>query len=190
MSLEKTGMASGALPRDQSPKDEMRKTRLDSALEQSDPVEHPSHYTYAKIEVIDFIEACGFPFHLGNAVKYIARAGRKDPEKEIEDLQKAVWYLNRYIGLLQKEKEQETEDVMDYDSFCQALERALDDGLPLGYLVEVEKEQGILRVITETGDVSLAYRFKIDFSRYIRGVPFDVIVDELVDGFLEDISRL
>ena len=63
----------------------------------NDPVNHPSHYTDGKIEVIDFIEDKKLPFHLGNAVKYIARAGKKDPTKTIEDLQKAVWYINRYI---------------------------------------------------------------------------------------------
>ena len=68
-----------------------------------DPVNHPSHYTTGKIEVIDFLEDQGFPYHLGNAVKYIARAGKKDPKKTVEDLQKAVWYLNRYISLLVKE---------------------------------------------------------------------------------------
>ena len=36
----------------------------------------------------------GLGFNLGNAVKYISRAGKKDPDKYIEDLQKAVWYLN------------------------------------------------------------------------------------------------
>ena len=68
-----------------------------------DPVNHPSHYTTGKIEVIDFLEDQCFPYHLGNAVKYIARAGKKDPKKTVEDLQKAVWYLNRYISLLVKE---------------------------------------------------------------------------------------
>ena len=58
-----------------------------------DSVNHPAHYTDGSIEVIDFIE----DKHLGNAVKYIARAGKKDPEKTAEDLRKAVWYLNRYI---------------------------------------------------------------------------------------------
>ena len=69
----------------------------------NDSVNHPSHYTSGKIEVIDFLEDQGFPYHLGNAVKYISRAGKKDPEKTVEDLEKAVWYLNRYIGLLKKE---------------------------------------------------------------------------------------
>lgn len=56
--------------------------------EASDPVSHPAHYTDGKIEVIDFIEDKGLNFHRGNAVKYIARAGKKDPTKEIEDLKK------------------------------------------------------------------------------------------------------
>lgn len=42
-----------------------------------DPVNHPSHYTYGKIETIDYIEDKGLGFNLGNAVKYISRAGHK-----------------------------------------------------------------------------------------------------------------
>ena len=49
------------------------------------------------------IEGLKLPYHLSNAVKYIARAGHKDPAKTTEDLRKAVWYLNRYIDLLEKE---------------------------------------------------------------------------------------
>ena len=67
----------------------------------ADNVNHPSHYTGGKIEVIDFIEDKGLGFHLGNAVKYISRAGRKDADKTIEDLQKAVWYINRQIQRLE-----------------------------------------------------------------------------------------
>lgn len=71
----------------------------------NDVVNHPAHYTDGKIEVIEFIEDKGLNFHRGNAVKYISRAGKKDPAKEIEDLKKAVWYLNREIGRLEKEKQ-------------------------------------------------------------------------------------
>ena len=49
----------------------------------NDPVNHPSYYTDGKIEVIDYIKDKGLGFSLGNAVKYISRAGKKDPEKEI-----------------------------------------------------------------------------------------------------------
>ncbi len=71
----------------------------------NDVANHPAHYTDGKIEVIEFIEDKGLNFHRGNAVKYISRAGKKDPAKEIEDLKKAVWYLNREIGRLEKEKQ-------------------------------------------------------------------------------------
>lgn len=69
-------------------------------MEQNDNVNHPSHYTSGNIEVIDFIEDQKLDYHLGNAVKYISRAGKKDPAKIVEDLQKAVWYINRKINLL------------------------------------------------------------------------------------------
>lgn len=68
----------------------------------NDPVNHPAHYTDGKIEVIDFIEDKSLGFCLGNAVKYIARAGKKDPIKTIEDLQKAIWYVNHHIETLRK----------------------------------------------------------------------------------------
>ena len=68
----------------------------------SNNVNHPSHYFGdSGIEVIDAIEAWSLNFSRGNAVKYIARAGIKDSNKEIEDLQKAVWYINREIERLQ-----------------------------------------------------------------------------------------
>lgn len=62
-----------------------------------DMINHPSHYTDGKIEVIEFIEDKNLNYHKGNAIKYICRAGKKDPQKEIEDLQKAIWYINREI---------------------------------------------------------------------------------------------
>lgn len=65
-------------------------------------VNNPEHYggkqnTYEAIKVI---EAWELNFHLGNVVKYISRAGKKDKTKFIEDLLKAKWYLDRYIGTL------------------------------------------------------------------------------------------
>ena len=64
---------------------------------ENDPVNHPSHYTDGRIEVIDFIEDKQLGFHLGNTVKYVARAGKKDPSKAVQDLEKARWYLDREI---------------------------------------------------------------------------------------------
>lgn len=70
-----------------------------------DVVNHPSHYNTGKIEVIEFIEDQRLDYPLGNTVKYICRAGRKDVTKEIEDLKKAAWYLNRKIEMLTAQKE-------------------------------------------------------------------------------------
>lgn len=61
-----------------------------------DAVSHPAHYTAGRIEVIDFIEDQKLGFHLGNVVKYVARAPHKGCE--LEDLKKARWYLDRQIA--------------------------------------------------------------------------------------------
>jgi hypothetical protein len=63
---------------------------------------NPSHYRNSRFEVIDIIEAFGLGFNLGNVVKYILRAGKKDPLKHVEDLKKARWYLDREIANLEK----------------------------------------------------------------------------------------
>jgi hypothetical protein len=65
---------------------------------QADNVNHPAHYKVGGIETIDFIEAKQLSYHLGNVVKYIARADNKGNRKE--DLLKAQWYLNREIAKL------------------------------------------------------------------------------------------
>lgn len=75
-----------------------------------DKVEHPSHYTWLKdkcgIEVIDITRH--MDFCTGNAVKYLLRAGHKseegysDKDKTIEDLKKAIWYINDKIKQLKK----------------------------------------------------------------------------------------
>lgn len=73
-------------------------------------VNHPAHYSWLKskcgIEVIDITRH--MDFCLGNAIKYILRAGRKQDgmlsstNKEIEDLEKAIWYINDKINTLKK----------------------------------------------------------------------------------------
>ncbi len=70
----------------------------------SDAVNHPLHYGGEDnpYEAIKIIEAWKLGFSLGNAVKYIARAGSKPGAPELQDLQKAAWYLNREIENLQR----------------------------------------------------------------------------------------
>ena len=79
--------------------------------EKEDKVNSPSHYSYLKklagVEVIDITRR--LDFDLGNAVKYILRAGHKteegydDKAKTIEDLKKAIWYINDKIKTLEDE---------------------------------------------------------------------------------------
>ena len=68
---------------------------------ENDPVNHPSHYTFGSIEVLDAIEDWKLDFHSGNIVKYLVRAGKKS-EDRLQDLEKAQFYINR---LVKKEKE-------------------------------------------------------------------------------------
>lgn len=74
---------------------------------ENDPVKHPAHYTVGKIEVWDFIADQDLDYFLGNAVKYICRCGRKvdadksQKEKAIEDLEKAIAYLQKKIEVMQ-----------------------------------------------------------------------------------------
>ena len=76
-------------------------------IQEYNPVTKPEHYAGTRIEVIDYIEDKNLGFCLGNAVKYISRAGRKqsaamdNKEKAIQDLEKAIWYLERRIKELQ-----------------------------------------------------------------------------------------
>jgi hypothetical protein len=68
----------------------------------SEVIDHPEHYGGADnpYEAIKVVEAWKLGFHLGNVIKYIARAGRKGDT--LEDLRKARWYLDRYIVNLEK----------------------------------------------------------------------------------------
>lgn len=73
-------------------------------MENKENINHPDHYggcdnIYEAIKVID---AWGLGFSLGNTIKYISRAGKKDKQKEVEDLKKALWYLQHHIKNLEK----------------------------------------------------------------------------------------
>lgn len=66
-----------------------------SVEQEGDQINHPSHYTFGEIEVIDVIEDWEMGYHLGNVIKYVGRAPHKG--SLLVDLKKARWYLNRRI---------------------------------------------------------------------------------------------
>lgn len=74
---------------------------MEYSSKMSDPI-NPNHYQDGGIQTIDYIEAKNLNFHLGNAIKYISRAGKKGDK--LEDLKKAQWYLNREIERVQNER--------------------------------------------------------------------------------------
>lgn len=77
--------------------------RLTPSIDRVEAVNHPPHYGGADnpYEAIKVIEAWELGFCLGNAVKYIARAGKKDDL--LQDLKKARWYLDRQIQTTERE---------------------------------------------------------------------------------------
>ena len=90
----------------------MSKEEIQTFLKpKNDPVNHPSHYNDG-----NFIEDKKLGFHLGNAVKYIARAGKKNPAKTVEDLEKAIWYIKRYI-----EEYKQKDPAISYVDLCEKM---------------------------------------------------------------------
>lgn len=81
--------------------------RVNSPTRHDAAYNHPDHYGGKEnpYEVIKVIEAWKLDFCLGNGVKYISRAAKKDPTKEIEDLEKSIWYIRRRIEQLQGEQQ-------------------------------------------------------------------------------------
>lgn len=63
----------------------------------NDLVNHPAHYCDGGIETIDYITLLKAPFDIGNAIKYISRAGKKEGSSAIQDIEKARFYITHYL---------------------------------------------------------------------------------------------
>lgn len=84
----------------------------------NDNVNHPNHYCEGrKYEPWDVIVDWQLDYLTGNAVKYLSRAGRKDPSKETEDLRKAVAYIEKRIEVLESRKSSDSDDSIYEDDF-------------------------------------------------------------------------
>lgn len=75
----------------------------DAVPEAREMVRHPAHYNFAKHEVIDVLHDWQLPYPLSDVIKYLTRAGKKDPNTEIQDLEKARFYLDYRIKQLTTE---------------------------------------------------------------------------------------
>lgn len=132
----------------------------------NDPVSHPSHYTRGSIEVADFIADQQLNFDRGNAVKYICRAGHKDKSKEVEDLKKAIWYINHEIDILEGRKPnttkyasyEEMESITEkYESFDAALRDLVNAYVDDEYDIDISGYD-VLHVHGESDQDIIVYR--------------------------------
>lgn len=86
---------------------------MGSKVSVSNNVDHPEHYNFGQIETIDYIMDKELGFCLGNAVKYISRAGHKSGQEESQDLAKAVWYILRHMYEQSKKGQERSDDCME-----------------------------------------------------------------------------
>lgn len=95
---------------------------------ESDMVHSPDHYTKGRTyEPWDVIFDWGLGFELGNAVKYISRAGRKNPDKEVEDLEKAIVYIQQHIKRIKAQQSVDPERVLHFSEISELIDMALQD---------------------------------------------------------------
>jgi hypothetical protein len=81
----------------------------------------PAHYTRGSIEIWDFIRDQQLNYHLGNAIKYICRAGYKSPSTKVEDIKKAIHYLENELSHLVSQQPFGTSDSVPYQLLCDEL---------------------------------------------------------------------
>lgn len=119
----------------------------------NDPINHPPHYNQGGVEVVDALEAWSLDqdFYLGNAIKYIARAGKKDPAKLVEDLEKAAWYLRRRIEKLTVPRPTAT-DAAGACARAMTIQTRLDEERAQARIAELEAELAPLRQFAQYSD--------------------------------------
>ena len=82
---------------------DVENTNLNNVKEDYEYVNHPKHYNQGGIELVQIVDAYQLGFYEGNIVKYIIRAGNKPDNTKLQDLKKALWYLNYLIKINEKE---------------------------------------------------------------------------------------
>lgn len=118
----------------------------------NDNILHPSHYTYGKIECIDYIIDKEFNFCLGNAIKYITRAGKKENEEYQKDLEKAINYLQ--IELNGGHLVEENELPLKGDNVYEKYKKIRNDNIKL------------LKQLDETNELNADLKQKIEVLQF------------------------
>lgn len=165
-----------------------------------DVVRNPAHYTSGReFEPIDVIEDWELPFHLGNALKYIARAGRKDPKLIRQDISKAIWYLERFNDqFVESEAQAKDADDLLRDKFNEAMDKVdADNGyIPFDATLDmIDQEEIEFEALGEKAAINGIpssilpgpddviylgdYQVKKDLSQF---EDYEIVTTHLVDG--------
>lgn len=96
---------------------------------------HPDHYNNGRIEAWDYIKDQGFDFDLGNAIKYITRAGKKNGVSKREDLEKAINYINH-------EMDSDSSPAGDCDGYCDTCDQCDEEVIWSARLATKESVNG------------------------------------------------
>lgn len=158
----------------------------------SNQVNHPPHYNSGKFEVIEVIEDQKLGFHLGNSVKYILRAGKKDPSKTVEDLNKAIWYINRHLENLKESPRRpndmnvrpteglKTEPELEED-FCKDFDIKQDNNFVPSYPIEEFSIAQLVNYVANHGQGHLIFKGVLN-----RLLNFNVfVVEDLINGVIQ-----
>lgn len=147
---------------------------LDPLLEPEESVNHPAHYGGAEnpYEAIKVIEAWGLDFSLGNAVKYISRAGKKAKDKTVEDLKKAAWYLKRAIERL--DGKPEAPKVVEV-AWSSEIKSDLDKARREGALAAMDDAMGIVAAAQANIDADLSRASEQRPTTYIDAIEAKLI---------------
>ena len=148
-----------------------------------DPVNKPSHYTEGReLETIDVIEDWGLDFHLGNAVKYISRAGRKDPEKLNQDISKAIWYLERFQDMHADRRKKASQEEIEFKALGEipgSIQFGVDDDIYAAAEVPFDASTDELNFTDTVFGQDTYATFDKDLSKFEDD---DVIVTTFLDG--------
>lgn len=121
-----------------------------------DLINKPPHYTFSSIEVMDVIEDWKLNYHLGNVVKYLARAGKKG--SFIMDLRKACWYLTRYVEKYEKKGSPVVYEKFSFEDVIKEWRLGTDVAMAVRNIYEGNYDDS-LKVLHELID-KLVYRRK------------------------------
>ena len=120
---------------------------------ENDPVHRPAHYANTKIEVANFIADRKLDYFLGNVVKYVSRAGIKDPATELEDLEKAQAYLAMRIRMVKGD-----EPISEFERNIRSSHIPVTPVAPVknGHVLVIPKVDGIVYLFNLNGPMEAA----------------------------------